>query len=73
MGVQFIMYIGIMWKLLFGPYKWKITLSMNLLGTGVTLAPSGLSKFDKAYKQERDTNFLRNGRISTKLVPKLTS
>ena len=42
MGVQFIMYIGIMWKLLFGPYKWKITLSMNLLGTGVTLAPSGL-------------------------------
>ena len=43
MGVQFIMYIGIMWKLLFGPYKWKITLSMNLLGTGVTLAPSGLS------------------------------
>ena len=42
MGVQFIMYIGIMWKLLFGPYKGKITLSMNLLGTGVTLAPSGL-------------------------------
>ena len=45
MGVQFIMYIGIMWKLLFGPYKGKITLSMNLLGTGVTLAPSGLFEF----------------------------
>ena len=42
MGVQFIMYIGIMWKLLFGPYKWKITLSMNLLGTGVTLASPDL-------------------------------
>ena len=42
MGVQFIMYIGIMWKLLFGPYKGKITLYMNLLGTGVTLASPDL-------------------------------
>ena len=41
-----------MGKVLFGPYKWKITLSMNILGTGVTLAPSGLFLFESLHQSE---------------------